>query len=159
MLHLDGQSTNISYLEISLNQHFRLPYQCHSFSVVCAREMFKPSKDSSSLPLCTWKKFFGWRLRIFCEWCRKWSSFRAILAHFTWPRAQLLDGSIGTTIAWGLPPYAAYPGAAWGLPCQFPYGVRSGEFLLHEVWGPVSFLNVSCEVYRHAHRKVSKWST
>jgi len=67
--------------------------------------------------------------------------------------------NFGTAIAWGLPPYAAYPGAAWGLPHQFPYGVRSGEFLLHEVWGPVSFLNVSCEVYRHAHRKGSKWST
>ena len=41
-----------------------------------------------------WKKFFGWGLQIFCEWCQKWSSFWVILAHVTWPRAQLLGQSI-----------------------------------------------------------------
>jgi len=40
------------------------------------------------------KKFFGWGLRIFCEWHHKWSCFCVILAHATWPRAQPLDQSI-----------------------------------------------------------------
>jgi len=32
--------------------------------------------------------------KVFCEWHHKWSRFLAIWAHVTWPRAQLLDGSI-----------------------------------------------------------------
>jgi len=32
-------------------------------------------------------KSFCW---IFCEWRHKWSSFRVILAHVAWPRAQPL---------------------------------------------------------------------
>ena len=33
-------------------------------------------------------------MRIFCDWHHKWSSFWAILAHVTWPRAQALGQSI-----------------------------------------------------------------
>ena len=73
---------------------FRLPYQCRSSSTDCARELFKGSNGSASLLLCILKKIFGWELRIFCEWCHKWSSFWVILAHVTWPRAQLLGQSI-----------------------------------------------------------------
>ena len=40
------------------------------------------------------EKNFCWGLQIFCEWRHKWSSFGAILAHVTWPRAQLLGQSI-----------------------------------------------------------------
>ena len=58
------------------------------------KELFKGSKNSASLLVYTRKKFFGWGLRIFCEWRHKWSSFWAILAHVTWPRAQLLGRSI-----------------------------------------------------------------
>ena len=54
----------------------------------------KGSNGSASLPVCTLKKFFGWELQIFWEWCHKWSSFGAILAHVTWPRAQPLDQSV-----------------------------------------------------------------
>jgi len=72
---------------------FRLLYQRHSSYADCATELFKPSNDSATL-LCTRKKCFGWGLRIFCEWHHKWSSFWAILAHVTWPRAQALGQSI-----------------------------------------------------------------
>jgi len=37
-------------------------------------------------------KFFFW-FWVFCEWRHKWGRFLAILAHVTWSRAQLLDGS------------------------------------------------------------------
>jgi len=33
-------------------------------------------------------------MRIFCDWRHKWSSFRVILAHVAWPRAQLLGQSV-----------------------------------------------------------------
>ena len=73
---------------------FRLPYQCPSSSADCARELFKGSNRLASLLVCTWKKFFGWGVWMFCEWCHEWSSFLAIFAHVTWPRAQLLGQSI-----------------------------------------------------------------
>jgi len=77
----------------------RLPYQRHSSSADCARELFKPSKDLASLLGCTWKKIFDRRLQIFCEWRHSWSSFCVILAHVTWPRAQLLDQSISLKLS------------------------------------------------------------
>jgi len=64
-----------SYFEIGLkNSSFRLPYQHHSSSADCTRELFKPSKDSASLSRLE-IKFFGWRLRNFCEWHHKWICF------------------------------------------------------------------------------------
>jgi len=79
----------------AITSSFVLPYQCHSSSTGCTRELFKPSKDSANLRLCTQKKkLFGWGLRNFCEWHHMWSSFRAILAHVSWPRAQPLGQSI-----------------------------------------------------------------
>jgi len=54
---------------------FWLPYQRHSSSADCARELFKPSKDSASLLVCTRKTIFGWGLQNFSEWHHKWSSF------------------------------------------------------------------------------------
>ena len=72
---------------------FWLLYQHHS-STDCTRVLFKPLKDLASLLVCTRKKFFGWGLQIFCEWRHKWSSFWAILAHVTWPKAQPLGQSI-----------------------------------------------------------------
>jgi len=75
------------------NSSFRLPYQRPSSSTDCARELFKGSNGSASLLVCTRKKFFGWGLRIFFDWCHKWSSFRVILANVTWPRAQPLGQS------------------------------------------------------------------
>jgi len=42
----------------------QLPYRRPSSYANCARELFKPSKDSASLLVCTRKKSFGWGLRI-----------------------------------------------------------------------------------------------
>jgi len=39
------------------NSSFRLPYQRHSSSTNCARELFKGSNGSASLWVCTWKNF------------------------------------------------------------------------------------------------------
>ena len=76
------------------NSSFRLPYQRPSSSADCARELLNGSNGSASLVNCTWKKFFSWGVRIFCEWRHKWSSFRVILAHVAWPRAQPLGQSV-----------------------------------------------------------------
>ena len=76
------------------NSSFWLPYQRHSSTADCAKELFSGSNGLASLLDCTRKKFFGWGLRIFCEWCHKWSSFGVILAHVAWPRAQPLGQSI-----------------------------------------------------------------
>jgi len=73
---------------------FRLPYQRHSSSADCAKELSKGRNRSASLLVCTRKNFFGQRLRIFCEWRHQWSSFWVILAHVAWPRAQPRGQSI-----------------------------------------------------------------
>jgi len=46
--------------------------------LVTATDSVKNSKDSATRSkaqktrqVCTWKKFFGWEVRIFCEWCHK----------------------------------------------------------------------------------------
>ena len=62
--------------------------QVHSSSADCTRELFKPSKDSSSLQ---WKKKWFW---IFCEWCHKWNSFRPFLPNSSHPGFKPRDGSI-----------------------------------------------------------------
>jgi len=33
-------------------------------------------------------------MRVFCDWRHKWSSFKVILAHVAWPRAQPLGPSV-----------------------------------------------------------------
>jgi len=77
------------------NSSFRLPYQHHSSSADCARELLNGSNSSAHLLVCTRTKiFFGWWVRIFCEWRHKWSKFGVILAHVSWPRAQPLGQSI-----------------------------------------------------------------
>jgi len=40
------------------------------------------------------KKTSLWGLRFFYEWRHKWSSFRVILAHVVWPKAQPLGQSV-----------------------------------------------------------------
>jgi len=45
-------------------------HECNS-GTKSGRELFKGSKDAASLLICTWKKFFGWGLQIFCEWRHK----------------------------------------------------------------------------------------
>jgi len=93
--HFESRSRIYSYFNFGLkNSSFRLPYQRHSSSACCARELFKGSNRSASLVDCTLKKFFGWGMRIFCDWRHKWSSFRVILAHVAWPRAQPLGQSV-----------------------------------------------------------------
>jgi len=64
-----------SYFDFGLkNSSFRLLYQRPSSSADCARELFKGSNGSASLLVCTRKRFFWLELRIYCEWCHKWSS-------------------------------------------------------------------------------------
>ena len=93
--HVDSRPTVYSYLDFGLkNSSFRLPYQRPSSFAGCARELFKGSNGSASLVDCTRKKVFGWGMRIFCDWRHKWSSFRVILAHVTWPRAQPLGQGV-----------------------------------------------------------------
>ena len=72
----------------------QLPYQRHSSSADCTRKLFKGSNGSASPVVCTRKNFFCLGLTDFCEWRHKWSIFWAILAHVTWPRAQLLGQSV-----------------------------------------------------------------
>ena len=72
----------------------QLPYERPSSSTDCARELFKGSTGSASLVDCNRKKFFGWGVQIFCDWRHKWSSFRVILAHVAWPRAQPLGQNV-----------------------------------------------------------------
>ena len=76
------------------NSSFRLPYQPPSSSANCARELFNGSNGSASLVDCTRKKIFCLGGAGFCEWRHKWSSFRVILAHVAWPRAQPLRQSV-----------------------------------------------------------------
>jgi len=50
---------------------------CGNFSgSASAIDLFKVSKDAASLVACTRKNFFGWGMRIFCEWRYKWRTFR-----------------------------------------------------------------------------------
>jgi len=75
--HFESWSMIYSYFNFGLkNSSFRLPYQRPSYSADCVRELFNGSNGSASLADCTRKKIFGWGLRIFCDWCHKWSSFR-----------------------------------------------------------------------------------
>ena len=76
------------------NSSFRLPYQRPSSYADCARELFNGSNGSASLVDCTQKIIFAWGVRVFCEWRHKWSSFRVIMAHVAWPRAQPLGQSV-----------------------------------------------------------------
>ena len=96
---------------------FWLPYQCHSSSVDCARELFKGLNGSPSLLVCTWKNKFLVGVAdflsdvisrvVFGSFCVTFLghfvlssfwvivlSFEAILAHVTWPGAQPLGQSI-----------------------------------------------------------------
>jgi len=74
----------------------RLRLKCSSLHVYlhgnisadnCVRELFKPSKDSTSLCICNEKKM----VLGFFEWRRKWSCFRPTSSG---PRPKPLDGSI-----------------------------------------------------------------
>ena len=75
------------------NSSFRLLYQHHSSSTDYARELFNDSNGSASLLDCNQKKFLVGG-GIFCDWHHKWSSFKVILAHVSWPRAQPLGQRI-----------------------------------------------------------------
>jgi len=98
--HFESRRTIYSYLDFGLkNSSFRLPYQRPSSSANCTRELFNALNGLASLVDCTWKKTFGWGLRIFCDWRHKSSSFRVILAHVAWPRAQPLGQSVSLKVS------------------------------------------------------------
>jgi len=80
-----------SYFDFGLkNSSFRLPYQRHSSSADCARELFNASNGSASLVDCTRKKSFCLGCVVFCEWRHKWSIFgsngSAGLVDCTWKK-------------------------------------------------------------------------
>ena len=60
----------------------------------CTRELFKSSKDSTSLHIYNEKTFFDFVFRVFCEWHYKWSSFRPSWPTSSNPRPKPLGGSI-----------------------------------------------------------------
>jgi len=76
------------------NSSFRLPYQCPSSSVHCARELFSGSSGSASLVDCNRKKIFCLRVRFFCEWRQKWRTFWPPWPTLPGPGRQPLGGSI-----------------------------------------------------------------
>jgi len=57
--------------------------QVHSSSAECARELFKPSKDLTSLRVCY--------NQIFCEWHHKWSRFKPFFPTSSGPGPKPLD--------------------------------------------------------------------
>jgi len=58
---------------------------------ISVTDLFEVSKDAASLVVCTWKKFFGWGMRVVCEWRHKWRIFWPL---FSGSRPKPLDGSI-----------------------------------------------------------------
>jgi len=54
-------------------------------------DLVEVSKDTASLVVCTWKKFFCLEGAFFCEWRHKWRTFWPTLPG---PERQPLDGSI-----------------------------------------------------------------
>jgi len=72
---------------------FRFSYQLHSSLADCAKELFKPSKDSASLQVCNEKKFLALGFIFFGSDVVS-ERFLAIFGgwYLTW--AQPLDGSI-----------------------------------------------------------------
>jgi len=86
----------VRYIRTSIRpkKRFWLPYQPHSSSADCARELFKASNRSTNRLVCTLKKFFVGGCEFFCEWRHKSSSFWVILAGVARPRAQPLSQSV-----------------------------------------------------------------
>jgi len=99
--HFENWSTIYLCFDFSLkNSSFRLPYQRPSSSADCARELLMGSNGSASLVDCTRKKIFWLGVRILYDWRHKWSSFRVILVHVAWPRAQPLGQSVSLNFHW-----------------------------------------------------------
>jgi len=69
---------------------FWLPYQCHSSSASLRWRAVQWLKQIGQSSGRYSKKIFLVGGADLCEWHHKWNSFGAILAHFTWPRAQPL---------------------------------------------------------------------
>jgi len=57
-------------------------------------DLVEVSEDMACLLVCTWKKFFVWGLRVFCEWRHKWRTFRPPWPTLPGPGRQALGGSI-----------------------------------------------------------------
>jgi len=57
---------------------------------VCSTDPVKVSKHTASLLVCTRKKIFCLRVRVFCEWCLKWKTYRPPWPTLPGPRRQPL---------------------------------------------------------------------
>jgi len=61
---------------------------------LCSTDLVKVSKNVASILVCTRKKNFAWGMRVFCEWCHKWRTFRQPWSTLLGPGRQPLGGSI-----------------------------------------------------------------
>ena len=75
------------------NNQFACGLSMCNLGAESGRELFKGSKDSAILLVCTWKKFLGW-VAFFCGWCHKWRTFRPPWPTLPGPGLKPLDGSI-----------------------------------------------------------------
>jgi len=66
----------------------------NSSGPVSATDLVKSIKNWTHLVVSTWKKFFAWGVRVFCEWRHKWRTFRPPWPTSPGPGLKLLDGSI-----------------------------------------------------------------
>ena len=82
-----------NFYQFSMTFQKNLFFQDFQWFSMTMGTLFKRLNGSASLLVCT-QKFFCWGLQISCEWHYRWSSFWVILAHATWPRAQLPRQSI-----------------------------------------------------------------
>ena len=98
--HFDSRSMNISYLDFNIKPAV---FCCLTNAIapppIALKSCSRVQMDQLVFLTTLEKKFFGPRLQIFSEWCRKWSSFWVILAHVAWPRAQLLGQSVSLKYA------------------------------------------------------------
>jgi len=83
-----------SCFEIGLKQQFSVAFTNSIAPEPIALESCSNPQNIRKVFESATKKFFGFGFQDFREWRHKWGRFLAILAHVTWPGAQLLDQRI-----------------------------------------------------------------
>jgi len=113
----------------SKTSSFRLPYQRHSSSADCTRELFKGSNRLASHLVCTRKKILVGGCRFFVNdiisevvW--------AILAHVACPRAQPLGQSVSLKFSL----------ETWLVSASFEPLINFLAFLVQKLWSKINKL-------------------
>ena len=83
-------------------KQFHLSQQCHSASADCARKLFNPQNTRQVFESVMKKQVSILGFGLFVNGVIKRGRFLVILAHVTWPWAQLLDRSILLSFHWKL---------------------------------------------------------